>query len=377
MKLAFCLYKYFPYGGLQRDFLRIALACQQRGYDICVFAMSWEGDVPAGFDVSIVPVRGMTNHGRCLDFVRRVRKCLSSGGFSAVVGFNKMPGLDLYFAADPCYRAKSLERKGRLFRLGGRYRTFCAFEKAVFDPLHEVEILLLAETERSKFIEHYHTDEDHFHLLPPGISRDRKAPANAASIRREMREELGVSDDEFLLLMVGSGFKTKGVDRAIRALAGLPEGQRDKARLFVAGQGKGRVFLKLAARLGVLDSVTLLGPRDDVPRLLVGADVLLQPSYTEAAGMVLIEAMAAGLPVLATDICGYAFHIVRASAGLLIPSPFEQRAFDALLQSMLESGELDRWARNGMAYVENTDVFSLPEKAAEVISDVAMKRRGA
>ncbi|MDX9838614.1 MAG: glycosyltransferase family 1 protein, partial [Azoarcus sp.] len=62
MQLAFCLYKYFPFGGLQRDFLRIALACQSRGHDIRVYVLEWEGEVPPGFDVIKVPVSAMLNH---------------------------------------------------------------------------------------------------------------------------------------------------------------------------------------------------------------------------------------------------------------------------------------------------------------------------
>ncbi len=53
MQLAFILYKYFPFGGLQRDFMRIALECQQRGHRIRVYTLIWEGDIPEGFDVRI------------------------------------------------------------------------------------------------------------------------------------------------------------------------------------------------------------------------------------------------------------------------------------------------------------------------------------
>ena len=55
LKLAFCLYKYFPYGGLQRDFLKIALNCQQQGHEIKVYTLSWQGDVPEGIDVIDCP----------------------------------------------------------------------------------------------------------------------------------------------------------------------------------------------------------------------------------------------------------------------------------------------------------------------------------
>jgi UDP-glucose:(heptosyl)LPS alpha-1,3-glucosyltransferase len=51
MQLAFVLYKYFPFGGLQRDFMRIALECQQRGHKIRVYTLIWEGDMPPGFEV--------------------------------------------------------------------------------------------------------------------------------------------------------------------------------------------------------------------------------------------------------------------------------------------------------------------------------------
>ena len=64
MQLAFVLYKYFPFGGLQRDFMRIALECQQRGHQIRVYTLIWEGDVPPGFEVLVAPVKAFFNHRR-------------------------------------------------------------------------------------------------------------------------------------------------------------------------------------------------------------------------------------------------------------------------------------------------------------------------
>ncbi|MGH8773186.1 MAG: glycosyltransferase, partial [Burkholderiales bacterium] len=64
MKLAFCLFKYFPYGGMQRDFLRIARACRRRGHEIHVYTLEWQGAPANEFDVNIVAARGITNHQR-------------------------------------------------------------------------------------------------------------------------------------------------------------------------------------------------------------------------------------------------------------------------------------------------------------------------
>ena len=120
MQLAFCLYKYFPYGGLQRDFMRIALACQTRGHAIRVYTLEWKGDLPAGFELVQVPVKALSNARRYAKFSDWVQQDLDRRPADRVIGFNKMPGLDVYFAADPCYEDKAQTLRNPLYRRFGR-----------------------------------------------------------------------------------------------------------------------------------------------------------------------------------------------------------------------------------------------------------------
>ncbi|WP_306533206.1 glycosyltransferase family 4 protein [Geobacter sp.] len=373
MKLAFCLFKYFPFGGLQRDFLRIAEACQRRGHSIDVFTTCWEGEVPAGFDVHLLPVSSLTNHGRSLAFGKALSERLGVAAYDAVIGFNKLTGLDVYFAADPCFAAKVRHKHGFLYRLSNRYRIYAALEKAVFGPESATEILLISEVEKPHFIGHYGTAENRFHALPPGICRDRKAPDNPLQERNNFRREFGFSDAAQLLLMVGSGFKTKGLDRSIQALAALPELTRKNAFLLVVGQGDAAPFLRLARKLGVDDHLKFYGGRNDVPRFLFGADLLLQPSYYENTGTAIVEAIVAGLPVLATANCGYAHYVTESNAGLLAPEPFVQEQFNELLLQMLTSSGREAWRRSALDFASRADLFSLPEKAADIIESVALR----
>lgn len=114
--------------------------------------------------------------------------------------------------------------------------------------------------------------------------------------------------------------------------------------------------------------VEFLKGRSDIPRFLLGADLLIHPAYNENTGTVLLEALVAGLPVLVTDVCGYAHYITDADCGRVVPSPFEQRTLDQLLTQML-SDEQQRatWSRNGLAYAASADLYSMPQKAADVI----------
>jgi UDP-glucose:(heptosyl)LPS alpha-1,3-glucosyltransferase len=374
MKLAFCLFHYFPFGGLQRDFFHIAEVCRKRGHEIYVFTMKWEGEIPPDFSISLISAGGLTNHARCRNFSKKVCDCLKKGRFDLAVGFNKMHCLDVYYAADPCYRAGMEERKSILYRTGPRYRTYAELEKAVFERASHTHILLIAPQEKAKFIAHYGTPAGRFHSLSPGIAGDRRLPDNAEEIRNTVRNEFGIAGDEFMLLMVGSGFATKGLDRSLEAIAGLPEKLRHKTKLFVLGKGKTKSFEKQARALAIADRLTFFGGRGDIPRFMVSADLFLHPARSENTGTVLIEAMASGLPVLATDICGYAFHVRDAGAGLLVPSPFRQQIFNELLLRMITSPERAMWKRKGVEYVERNDFFSMPDKAAEMIESLALKK---
>ncbi len=368
MQLVFCLYKYFPFGGLQRDFLRIALACQTRGHSIRVYVLGWSGDVPPGLDVTVVPVKAMSNAGRYAKYTDWVQRDLSRHPADRIIGFNKMPGLDVYFAADPCYEEKARTLRNPLYRFSGRYRHFAAYERAVFSTGSRTEILMISSLQQPLFEKHYGTPAARFHLLPPGISPDRRAPANASEIRAAFRREFGLADDDFLLLQVGSGFKTKGLDRSLAALASLPDATRERTRLIVIGQDDPSHFQRLAGALGVAERISILQGRDDIPRFLLGADLLIHPAYNENTGTVLLEALVAGLPVLATAVCGYAHYIEEADGGLVVPEPFVQAQLNRMLLEMLaEDATRVRWQAGALAFADTADIYSNAERAADVI----------
>jgi UDP-glucose:(heptosyl)LPS alpha-1,3-glucosyltransferase len=368
MTLVFILYKYFPFGGLQRDFLRIALECQRRGHAIRVHTLSWEGEIPEGFEVRVAPVRALFNHWRNEKFTDWVKAELEQHPADRVIGFNKMPGLDIYYAADPCFEEKIATLRNPLYRLTGRYRHFAAYERAVFGPEAQTRILMISAAQQPLFIKHYATPATRFHALPPGIGRDRRAPPDAGEIRAGFRREFGMADDEFLLVQIGSGFRTKGLDRSLKAMAALPAALRARVRLIAIGQDDPKPFLLQIKTLGLSGQARILPGRDDIPRFLLGADLLIHPAYHENTGTVLLEALAAGLPVLTTETCGYASHVVKAKAGRVLPSPFVQETLNSALADMLTDGLARRnWSQHGLAYADEVDLYSMPQRAADVI----------
>ena len=368
--LAFALFKYFPFGGLQRDFLRVAKICQARGFKIRVYTLSWDGDIPDGFELVVVPVTALTNHRKYGRFSEWINRHLQTQPVSAVVGFNKMPGLDVYYAADACYEDKARNQRSFFYRLLPRYKHFARFEKAVFDKSAATRILMISEVQLPLFQKYYDTPQSRFHLLPPGIAADRRNLADQDELRASLRQEFGIDEDQQLLLMIGSGFITKGVDRAIDGLKSLPVELRERTQLVVVGQDNPAPFLRQAAKLGLEKHVTIYSEgRSDIPRFLFGADLLVHPAYAENTGTVILEAMIAGLPVLVSDVCGYAHYVNQADAGKVLSAPFSQEEFDQMLLQMLVSNEKTQWRENGQRFGAYADIYSMPDRAVDVITE--------
>lgn len=375
MRLAFVVSLWFPYGGMQRSLLRIAQACVARGHEVDIYTGEWQGDRPDNIGVIELDTNAATNHRSNDLLAERFAEAITGKDYDCRVGFTKLPGLDVYYAADPCYAARAEETKHPLYKLLPRYKAFCRQEASVFKPGMTTELMLIAHQEQEKFIFHYGTEAKRFHLLPPGINRERLISQDATKERAEIREEFGVADDDLILLAVGSRFRTKGIDRVIHALASLPDALRNRCKLLVVGHGKYGLLKRMAGRLKVAEQVIFTGTRDDVNRFYRGADYLIHAPRSENTGTVLIEAMICGLPVLVTENCGFAKHVAAADAGITIPEPFEQDQLNRGMREFLQSDSRETWMVNGPNYCENTDLYSLIERAADVIIERAERNR--
>lgn len=377
-KLAFAVSLFFEYGGMQRSLLRIAQECVRRGHEVHIFTGGWIGELDDSITVHELDTRALTNV-RSNDILARklAEEVRRDGGFDAVIGFTKLPGLDVYYAGDPCYAERIRQTRPWWYRFTPRYRGFRRQEAAVFDKGLDTEMMLIAHGEQQYFMHDYGTEAERFHLLPPGINKARFETEPLAEDIALLRAQLGVADNEKILLLVGARFKTKGLDRALEAIAALSEEQREQIRFVVVGGDKQSPYRKQAEQLGIMDRVVFTGAREDLVRFYHAADILVHPPYSENTGTILIEAMLCSLPILVTDNCGFAYHVRDAEAGMICPEPFSQSQFNRLLSEMIASEQLEQWAGNGPRYCEKTDLYSLIERAADVIIERAARNRGA
>jgi glycosyltransferase involved in cell wall biosynthesis len=149
---------------------------------------------------------------------------------------------------------------------------------------------------------------------------DLQPYANGSDARGQTRREIGVGSHDLVLIQVARLDYLKDHATAIRTLERVAA-VRPEARLVLIGEGPERAKIEQEVRMrGQSDRVRFLGLRTDIPRLLRAADVFLLTSISEGIPLTLIEAGAAGLPVVSTQVGGVAEVIESGVAGLLAPS---------------------------------------------------------
>ncbi len=377
MRLAFPLYQCAPHSGLQRHLHGFVAAAQRRGHHCRIYCPDWHGEQIPGADLRRLPAKGLSGYRRHARFTDRVRRDLAADPVEAVFGFDPMPGLDFCFPARSCYLEQALAGRGWLYRRSQEFRHFTAAEEAVFAPGGDTHILLLSDVEAELYRRHYRTPPERLHRVSPGVSRDRGRPDDAARRRRGLREALGIDGQDFVLLFVSSDFVARGLDRVIRALARLRVEQPSvNSRLLVVGSDRQRPFRRLAKRLAIAAAVEFLGARDDVSDLMLAADLLVHPALRDAAGVVPLEAVVAGLPAVVTQECACAPSTRESRGGIVLPSPFDQDQLERAVMRMLDGVYRADCRESALLFARLTDLYDLYDDAVGLAERIVSARPG-
>lgn len=151
--------------------------------------------------------------------------------------------------------------------------------------------------------------------IPNGIDLSR-FDSGTQTFRSELRNSIGASSDAVIVVCVGRLVALKNHAALLRVLA--PSLRRRLFTLLIVGDGPEQESLvALSGSLGVTDTVRFLGSRSDVPQILGASDVFAHPSVTEGYSMALVEAAAAGLPIVARDVGGNSEIVSDGVTGFL------------------------------------------------------------
>ena len=200
-------------------------------------------------------------------------------------------------------------------------------------------VIVSTEEERQDIVRYYGARRGDVEVIPAGVNLEMFQPVDRAQARAALSDELGLRDDERIILYVGRIEPLKGIDILLRALPMLE--CDDPVRALIVGGNPGNDaelerLKSLASELGIADAVTFTGsvPQSSLPAYYSAADVFTLPSHSESFGLAPLEAMACRVPVVVSRVGGLKTFVTSGENGYLVPwrcpESFAQR-FDTLL----------------------------------------------
>ena len=292
--------------------------------------MDWDGALPKEKNISVKLIESnyFFNYQRYSEFKNKVSQYIKNQTNVISISFSKISGFDFYYAADSCFASKN---KNFFKNLSPRYQFFHKEEYQIFNPKSKTKILSISRKENEIYKSIYKTPDNKFIFIPPYI--DKK-------FFIESKNKFFFSSKYFknnnkLLIFIGSGFKTKGLDRAIIAFSSLPLKIRNNFNFAIFGKDNEKKYRKIITRYGLEDSINIFPGHDNVPQLMREATALIHPARYENTGLILIEALSQNLPIITTDNCGYSSYVENDKKSIVLNSPFSQQELNFYLEKLL------------------------------------------
>jgi len=238
------------------------------------------------------------------------------------------------------------------------YRLIMALERRIYPNPHVT--LATVSGLAARQVHHYFGRRD-ARVIPNAVDSDTFNPTARERRRAEARRDLGYADKDFVLLLIGNDWKNKGLDYLLEAVAAcrsLP------LRVLVVGRDDRLPYQVAVERLGLSGRVRFVEPSADVARFYSAADAYVGPSLHESFGLPPAEAMACGLPVIASITSGCSEMITDGVDGFLLRDLRNRDELPALIRKLFAHPEL-RWQLGANA-ARTARLYSWERNAREI-----------
>lgn len=328
----------YQFGGSERVGVDLALEFKRRGYQVVCLAFH-DSDGPMRVELERAGIR-------CLDFnfdkFRGIRRrALYFWKFWRMLRKERIRALHMHH----CGPMKLCGIAARLAGINRVVMTEHALQALIENPdarrltvrygRYATDITVVEPSQLEYFHRELGFPMAKLHCIPNGV----RIPVRTLALVEQKRREFGLGPDVFAFFYVGRLNSVKDLGTMLDAFAALPTDVSSRTRLYLVGDGPEREMLEAKRdMLGLHERATFLGARSDVSEVLMAADAFVMSSISEGLPMALLEAMAAGVPCIATAVGGIP-ELFGDDRGLLVPAQDALALADAMA-SIARSPEL-------------------------------------
>ncbi len=304
------------------------------GHEVHLYARRWDATaLPAAMHYHALPVPRGPRFLRPWRFGACCAEAVRHGGHQVSMGFDKTWGQDVLYpqgglhVATTAYNlfkypgpvTRCLAKLGRWIEPA--HWSFRALERRQYLGTPRPLIIAISEMVRGHFQEYYGIASSEVRVVRCAIDPGRFTQPDRPRSRVEWRQRWGIRDDETVALFVAMNYRLKGLEPLLHAARRMPE--RPPFRLLIVGNRHTARYERLAQRLGIVNRLLFLGPRRDVHHCYFAGDFLVHPTFYDPCSLVVLEALACGLPVITSRHNGASELLKPPREGFVVEDPHD------------------------------------------------------
>jgi len=228
------------------------------------------------------------------------------------------------------------------------------------------KIIAVSEGVKKEILEYYNVPEEKIIVIPNGVDLEEFKPYPEK--REKIRKKYGIKENEIVLMFSGYEFRRKGLEYIIKALP-LVKGE---VKFLVVGKDDPNYYKKLASKLGVSNKIIFTGFVPDISEYYAASDIFIFPTAYEAFSLATLEAVASGLPILATKVNGTEELIIDGYNGFFIKRDLKDIANK--INILIEDENLRKqMSKNARKTAKKYSWDEVAKKTMEVYEEVAKR----
>lgn len=358
MNIAFCYESVMPArGGCETYIADLARRLCNDRHEVHLYASRWdEKALPKGVFYHQLPTLGGPRFLRPWRFGRACLREMSRNHHDVTVGFDKTWGQDILYPQGGLHVA-SAEHNLRKFRSSiarGFVRLTKAFDLAAWSfrrierrqylAVKKPIVVVNSFMVRDHFRQHYGVPPQDLYVVRSAIDPDRFPEHDRLKRRQDFRTQWNIGPSEVVGLFAAMNYRLKGLDPLLYALQTLvrrPEFATSPPpiRLVIAGNPQFVRYQALAKKLGIADRVTFVGHCGEMRNGYFAADFLVHPTFYDPCSLVVLEALACGLPVITTRYNGASELLKPLQEGYVVDDPHDRNHLSWCMLQLLDASK--------------------------------------
>jgi len=348
MNIALCYPTVLPArGGCETYIAGLARRLAADGHEVHLYACRWDAAaLPATTRCHTLRAAAGPRFLRPWRFAAACAHALKGAGHDISVGFDKTWGQDVLcpqgglHAASAAHNllkyrhplARGLARLGKALDVA--HWSFCRLERRQYLGPGRPLVVAISQMVARHCRHYYGIEPSRLRVVPCATDTSRFNRPDRPRLRLEWRRRWGLGAQDPVALFISMNYRLKGLEPLLHAVRRLPPGQ--PFRLLVVGNPKTARYERLARRLGIAGRVRFVGPCREIEHCYFASDFLVHPTFYDAFSLVVLEALACGLPVVTTKNAGASELLHPPHDGYVIADPHDHNRLAGCMLELLD-----------------------------------------